>query len=62
MAEDVAEDCAGVKQVHNRLRIEQAEGSGTSASSSRVIRDERLVRLDVRIDFGIDERNDVRLR
>ncbi len=34
MAEDVAEDSAGVKQVHNRLRVEQGNGSETSGSSS----------------------------
>ncbi len=34
MAEDVAEDCAGVKQVHNRLRVEQGNGAETSGSSS----------------------------
>ena len=35
MAEDVAEDTAGVKQVHNRLRIEQSNGAETSGSSSK---------------------------
>ena len=35
MAEDVAEDTAGVKQVHNRLRIEQSNGTETSGSSSK---------------------------
>ncbi len=34
LAEDVAEDTAGVKQVHNRVRIEQGHGSETSGSSS----------------------------
>ena len=39
MAEDVAEDSAGVKQVHNRLRVEQSNGSETSGSSSSASRD-----------------------
>ena len=42
MAEDVAEDSAGVKQVHNRLRVDQGNGSETSGSSrTRALRSAR---------------------
>jgi hypothetical protein len=34
MAEDVAEECSGVKQVQNRLRVEKAEGGSSGSSSS----------------------------
>jgi hypothetical protein len=33
MAEDVAEDCAGVKQVHNRLRVENGQGGSSTRSA-----------------------------
>ena len=33
MAEDIVEECSGVKQVHNRLRVEKSNGPEISGSS-----------------------------
>jgi hypothetical protein len=32
MAEDIVEECAGVKQVHNRIRVQKNDGQGQGSS------------------------------
>jgi hypothetical protein len=35
LAEDVAEDCAGVRNVQNRLRVDKSNGAEKDGSASR---------------------------